>query len=187
MKNLIPLACCLFGAVSLSSAQGGAPPKPAPAKPSAAKAAPSTAPAAETGPAGGDLVQSILEQELDAPRNGYVYNPAGRRDPFVSLAKPVRTDETSTRPRRPGVEGFMLQEVSLKGVVKNIDGWIAVLEGPDRKGYFVRAGQRMHDGVITSVDAAGLTYRQEITDPLSPAKSREVRRLLNSAQEESNK
>ena len=113
MKNLIPLACCLFGAVSLSSAQGGAPPKPAPAKPSAAKAAPSTAPAAETGPAGGDLVQSILEQELDAPRNGYVYNPAGRRDPFVSLAKPVRTDETSTRPRRPGVEGFMLQEVSL--------------------------------------------------------------------------
>ena len=71
--------------------------------------------------------------------------------------------------------------------MKNIDGWIAVLEGPDRKGYFVRAGQRMHDGVITSVDAAGLTYRQEITDPLSPAKSREVRRLLNSAQEESNK
>ena len=81
----------------------------------------------------------------------------------------------------------MLQEVSLKGVVKNIDGWIAVLEGPDRKGYFVRTGQRMHDGVITSVDAAGLTFRQEITDPLSPAKSREVRRLLNSAQEESNK
>ncbi len=72
-------------------------------------------------------------------------------------------------------------------MVKTVDGWIAVLEGPDKKGYFVRVGQRMHDGVITLIEAAGLTFRQEITDPLSPAKSRDVRRLLNSAQEESNK
>ena len=72
-------------------------------------------------------------------------------------------------------------------MVRNNDGWIAIVEGPDKKGYFVRIGQRMHDGVITAIDAAGLTFRQEITDPLSPAKSRDVRRLLNSAQEESNK
>ena len=137
--------------------------------------------------AGGDLVQSILEQELEPPRNGFIYNPAGRRDPFVSLAKPVTSDDTNSRPRRPGIEGFLLQETALKGVVKTVDGWIAVLEGPDKKGYFVRVGQRLHDGVLTSIDAAGLTFRQEITDPLSPAKSRDVRRLLNSAQEESNK
>ena len=133
------------------------------------------------------MIQSILEQELDAPRNGYIYNPAGRRDPFISLAKPVATDDAANRPRRPGIEGFLLQETSLKGIVRNNDGWIGVLEGPDRKGYFVRIGQRMHDGVITAIDASGLTFRQEITDPLSPAKSRDVRRLLNSAQEESNK
>jgi Tfp pilus assembly protein PilP len=160
-----------------------APVAPAKAVPPAAAATPPPA-AAPTGPAGGELIQSILEQELEAPRNGYIYNPAGRRDPFISLARPVAADESS-QPRRPGIEGFLLQETSLKGVVKNIDGWIAVLEGPDKKGYFVRVGQRMHDGVITAVDAAGLTFRQEITDPLSPAKSRDVRRLLNSAQEES--
>lgn len=151
----------------------------------AATPAPAATPAA-TGPAGGEMIQSILEQELDAPRNGYIYNPAGRRDPFISLAKPIANDGAAG-PRRPGIEGFLLQETSLKGVVKNVDGWIAVLEGPDRKGYFVRIGQRLHDGVITAIDAAGLTFRQEITDPLSPAKSRDVRRLLNSAQEESNK
>ena len=168
---------------------------PAPAKapaPAAQAPAPVVAPAASpapapTGPAGGQMIQSILEQELEAPRNGYTYNGVGRRDPFISLARPVASDDAGNRPRRPGIEGFMLQETSLKGVVKNIDGWIAVLEGPDKKGYFVRVGQRLHDGVITQVDAAGLTFRQEITDPLSPAKSRDVRRLLNSAQEESNK
>jgi Tfp pilus assembly protein PilP len=133
------------------------------------------------------MIQSILEQELDAPRNGYVYNPAGRRDPFISLAKPVTTDDAARGPKPPGIQGFLLQETSLKGVVKTVDGWLAVLEGPDKKGYFVRLGQRMYDGVITAIDAAGLTFRQEITDPLSPAKSRDVRRLLNSALEESNK
>jgi len=168
-------------AVSVSAQQ------PAPAPAAAAPAASPSPEAAPAGPAGGEMIQSILEQELDEPRNGYVYNPAGRRDPFISLAKPVASDDDATRIRRPGIEGFLLQETSLKGVVKNNDGWIAVLEGPDRKGYFVRIGQRMHDGVVTGIDAAGLTYRQEITDPLSPAKSRDVRILLNSAQEESNK
>jgi|JI10StandDraft_1071094.scaffolds.fasta_scaffold49314_3 Tfp pilus assembly protein PilP len=152
-----------------------------------AAATPAASPTPTPGAAGGDLIQSILEQELDAPRNGYIYNAAGRRDPFVSLARPVANDGDANRPRRPGIEGFLLQETSLKGVVKTVDGWIAVLEGPDRKGYFVRIGQRLHDGVVTTIDATGLSFRQEITDPLSPAKSRDVRRLLNSAQEESNK
>lgn len=186
MKRQILVTGLLVGlaGTALAQTKPAAPVQPAPAaKPSPSPAASALDSSAQQ--AGGDLVQSILEQELDAPRNGYVYNPAGRRDPFVSLAKPVRTDDAAARPRRPGIEGFMLQEVSLKGLVKNIDGWIAVLEGPDRKGYFVRTGQRMHDGVILSIDAAGLTFRQEITDPLSPAKTREVRRLLNSAQEES--
>jgi type IV pilus assembly protein PilP len=173
MKARALLVSCALAASVTAFAQQ---PAPSPAA--------SPAPA---GPGGGELIQSILEQELDAPRNGYIYNPAGRRDPFISLAKPIANDDSNNRPRRPGIEGFLLQETSLKGVVKNNDGWIAVLEGPDRKGYFVRIGQRMHDGVITAIDAAGLTFRQEITDPLSPAKSRDVRRLLNSAQEESNK
>lgn len=177
--------CLLAAAAAASAQQNPAPAKAAPAAAAAPAPAATPTPAPATGPAGGEMIQSILEQELEAPRNGFIYNAQGRRDPFVSLAKPVATDDPSNRPRRPGIEGFLLQETSLKGVVKNIDGWIAVLEGPDKKGYFVRVGQRMHDGVITSVDAAGLTFRQEITDPLSPAKSRDVRRLLNSAQEES--
>jgi Tfp pilus assembly protein PilP len=180
-----PIALSLTLAATLAAAQ-----QPAAAKPPAAAATPAATPAASpagTPAAGGEIIESILEQELEPPRNGFVYNPAGRRDPFISLAKPVASDDANSRPKPPGLAGFMLQETALKGIVKNNDGWIAVLEGPDKKGYFVRVGQRLYDGVITGIDAAGLSFRQEITDPLSPAKSREVRRFLNSAQEESNK
>ena len=104
----------------------------------------------------------------------------GMQDPSLRSRLEQTVGEVRYSPeKRP------LAASELTGRVKDIDGWIAVLEGPDKKGYFVRVGQRMHDGVITSVDAAGLTFRQEITDPLSPAKSRDVRRLLSSAQEES--
>ena len=182
MKTPGLLTAALLAAALTAVAQQ--PPAAAPAPPAAATPVPATTPATA---AGGEMIQSILEQELDAPRNGYIYNPAGRRDPFISLAKPIANDDGTNRPRRPGIEGFLLQETSLKGIVRSNDGWLAVIEGPDRKGYFVRIGQRMHDGVITAIDAGGITFRQEITDPLSPAKSRDVRRLLNSAQEESNK
>lgn len=181
MKTPYIWTLCLLAAAAAVSAQKN----PAPAKAAPAPAAVATPAPASTGPAGGEMIQSILEQELEPPRNGFIYNGIGRRDPFISLAKPVTTDDSARGPKPPGIQGFLLQETSLKGVVKNIDGWIAVLEGPDKKGYFVRVGQRLYDGVITAVDAAGLTFRQEITDPLSPAKSRDVRRLLNSAQEES--
>jgi hypothetical protein len=37
-------------------------------------------------------IKSILDQELEPPPGGYTYNPQGRRDPFVSLIKPVGAD-----------------------------------------------------------------------------------------------
>src|SRR5262245_48030966 len=64
-----------------AGANPAAPAAAAPA-PAAAAATPTPAPAPST-PTGGELIQSILEQELEAPRNGYTYQPAGRRDPFV--------------------------------------------------------------------------------------------------------
>ena len=94
--------------------------------------------------------------------------------------------------RKPGMEGFLIQEVALKGVVKTTgggmgiaaqSGFIAIFLGADGKSYFVKNGQRLYDGVITSVDATSVTFRQDVTDPLSPVKSREVRKSLYASEE----
>jgi hypothetical protein len=44
-------------------------------------------------------------------------------------------------------------------------------------------GQRLFDGVITAVDASSVTMRQEVTDPLSPVKTRDVRKSLYASEE----
>jgi len=133
--------------------------------------------------------KSPLDVETDA--GGYTYNPGGRRDPFVSLQKPVAADR-GPKSRKPGMEGFLIQEIALKGIVRTggggtgvaaKPGFIAVFLGTDGKSYFVTNGQRLFDGVITAVEAGSVSFLQEVTDPLSPVKSREVKKSLNASEE----
>jgi Tfp pilus assembly protein PilP len=122
-----------------------------------------------------------IKEILPAP-GGYSYNGQGRRDPFMSLIRPVTAD-SGPRTRRPGVEGFLIQEVALRGILKNVDGYLAFLEGADNKSYWARVGQRLFDGQIVAIDAATVTFKQEVTDPLSPVRSKEVKKTLYPSEE----
>jgi len=161
-----------------SYALAQAPPPPA-SPPAAADQAPAGAPGAPD--AGKDPIKAILDQETAVTPGGYTYNPQGRRDPFVSLQKPVEAE--TSRVRRPGLEGMLLNEVALRGIVRTEKGYTAMLQGTDGKSYFATAGQKMADGVITSLDASTITFRQEISDPLSVVKSREVKKSLYQSEE----
>jgi hypothetical protein len=147
--------------------------------------APAAAPPAEA-PA-----KSILEQDLEPPPGGYTYNPQGRRDPFVSLVRPVGP-QGGGKIRPQGLPGFLIQEVALKGVVKTQGGglgaaaqagFIAILQDTQGKSYFVNVGQRLFDGVIVAIDATSVSFRQEVTDPLSPVRTRDVRKTLYPSEE----
>ena len=118
-------------------------------RPGAGTAAPhrrATGAGAGAGAPATDTIKSIVDQELEPDPTGYSYNPQGRRDPFVSLLKPCPADQ-GARTRRPGMEGFLIQEVALKGIVRTPKGYIAMLLGTDGKSYFVKVGQRLFDGV----------------------------------------
>jgi Tfp pilus assembly protein PilP len=143
--------------------------------PAAPEAAPSPSP-------GTDTVRSIINQEFEAAPGAYTYDPQGRRDPFVSLLKPVSAD-TGPKTRPPGLKGFLIQEVALKGIVRTPRGFTAMLLGTDGKSYFVATGDRLFDGLITAIDATTVTFRQEVTDPLSTVKSREVKKTLYPSEE----
>ena len=140
--------------------------------------APAASPASETP----DVVRNRVDQENAAPPGAYSYNPQGRRDPFVSLDKPVsETGLGRTRPQ--GIEGLLIQELALRGIVRDKTGFVAMLAGTDGKSYFVKVGQRVFDGVITAVDAATVTFRQEVTDPLATVKTRDVKKTLYPSEE----
>jgi hypothetical protein len=59
---------------------------------------------------------------------------------------------------------------------------VAMIMGPDNKTYIVHPGDRLLDGTIKSITPQGLIVIQEVNDPLSLVKQREVSKLLRSAE-----
>lgn len=111
----------------------------------------------------------------------YTYERAGRRDPFVSLIG--RGTETPGGTRPAGIAGMLISEVSLKGISHLSGGPVAMLLGPDKKTYPVRPGQRLLDGTVKSITHDTVVFSQDVNDPLSLVKQREVRKTLRTSQE----
>ena len=82
------------------------------------------------------------------------------------------------------MEGFLIQEVALKGIVKDAQGLHArCCWAPTASPTSSTSGQRLFDGVIIAIDATTVTFRQEVTDPLSTVKSRDVKKTLYPSEE----
>jgi hypothetical protein len=118
--------------------------------------------------------------------DGYAYSPEGRRDPFVSLLR-GGSDERASR-AGGGVEGLAglgVDEISVRGVVAagGGGGYLAMVQGPDNKTFIVRPNARLLDGTVKAVTAEGLVILQEVNDPLSLVKQKEVRKMLRGLEE----
>ncbi len=171
MNRRVLLAPALLALLTAAgtSAQGRKPAAPAkpPGKPAPSGANAPAGGAAETAPAPPD----------DATVEGrqYVYDPAGRRDPFKSLL--VRERSRETRP--PGIAGLSVDEMELQGIWKTRAGWLAQVRGSDNKSYLLRKGDVLFDGEVIDVKANELTLRQNVNDPQSVKPFRDVVKRLN--------
>jgi type IV pilus assembly protein PilP len=153
-------------ALSVTAVAVAAPQTPAPATPPAAQAPAQAQPAPPP------------------PADTFTYNPDGRRDPFVSLL----TKGGERHVPRPGqdlegVAGLAVDELTVRGIVSSPSGLVAMVQSPDRKTYLVRQNDKLLDGVVKSITPEGLVILQEVNDPLSLVKQKEVRKMLHGNEE----
>lgn len=111
----------------------------------------------------------------------YSYQVEGRRDPFVSLIG-RGTDPKTMASRPSGLLGILIGEIAVKGIMKDRSGFIAMLQGPDNRTYMVRSGEKLLDGSVKSVTADSIIFSQDVNDPLSVAKQREIVKKLRSSE-----
>ncbi|PYQ72424.1 MAG: hypothetical protein DMG04_17810 [Acidobacteria bacterium] len=116
------------------------------------------------------------------PTETYTYQPEGRRDPFVSLVG-TGTEPHVTSKRGDGAAGMTLAEISVRGIVQSRGELVAMVQGPDNRTYIVHQGDKLADGTIKTITPQGLVVIQEVNDPLSLVKQREVRKLLRSLED----
>jgi Tfp pilus assembly protein PilP len=134
----------------------------------------STSTSAGTTASTGTTVEQSLEEILEEPTaaDAYRYDPQGRRDPFQSLIGPSPKIQAGQRP--PGVPGFLIDEMKLQGVVKTKQGHVAMINGPDNKGYLIRVGDKVLDGEVIRITPSSVVFRQEVNDPTRIERYREV-------------
>ncbi len=159
------------------------------ATPPATPAASTTpAPPAASTPAMPASSTPAAEASTGAEKNGaaeslgFTYSPEGRRDPFVSLLR-RGLDSRNTGPKMAGLGGLGTSEVSLRGVLTSDGDFVGILQGVDSKNYIVRVGDKLSDGFIRSISKDSMVILQQVNDPLSLEKQREVRKLLRQTEE----
>jgi hypothetical protein len=120
---------------------------------------------------------------VSAAGDGYLYDPEGRRDPFVSLVGRGTEKSTPAGPRGVGLQGLMVAELSVRGILQHRQGYVAIVQGPDQKTHMLRPNDRLADGTVRTIAPDGIVIVQEVHDPLSLVKHKEIRKGLQGSDE----
>jgi hypothetical protein len=142
----------------------------------AAEEAPAEAPGDQLG------IDEILQGEEEVlageAGDGYSYDPAGRRDPFVSLLLRTQLSQTD-QPRPPGVPGLLIDEIDIKGIFKTSKGYVAQISAQnEKKGFLLRPGDQVYDGDVLRITDNEVVFRQIVNDPTVIKPFREVVKKL---------
>ena len=140
------------------------------AKPAAKKPAKSATPAAKTV---SKKKPAESEQKL------------ARRDPFESLIGRKQAQDALAKNLPPGKAGLQVGTLRLDGIVKSVNGMIAVVANPQQRTYFLREGDQLYDGKVEKISMEGVTFHEEGKDAFGKPVEREVnKRLYSSAGEQ---
>ena len=144
--------------------------KPAVAKP----AAPESKPAAKAEEPEMVAKPASAKEQQTATR---VAAPANRRDPFVSPI--VRATSGPGPVCETGKRCLMVDQIVLKGIVKSPNGFIAVVENPMKRAYFLRENDPVFNGAVVKITGDSVVFREATTDKLGKQSTREVVKKVN--------
>ena len=95
-----------------------------------------------------------------------LYDPAGKRDPFVPFIKgPVRTARVPLE-NLPPLQRYELGDLRFVGVLWGAKGYLALIEDAEGKGYTVAVGTKLgrNGGVVTRITDGEVVVKETFTD-----------------------
>ena len=76
-----------------------------------------------------------------------------------------------------------MDELSVRGIVRSQGAYVAMVSGPTGQTFTVRAGSKLFDGTVRTITPDAVVILQQVIDPLSLQKQREVRKPLRVQEE----
>ena len=140
----------------LAWGQASTPVPAAKAKPAAAKTATVTETPAEGMPG------------TQAPR---------KRDPFINPVQAVR--EGMAGACSGGKRCLVIQEIVLRGVVKSVNGMIAVVENSAQRTYFLHTNDPIYNGFVKGITPDSVVFREHYIDNFGRDAERDIVKTVN--------
>ena len=121
-------------------------------------------------PVPGDSAGSETAEAEDPSSADERYNPKGKRDPFLSpVVNKVGGSSCST-----GKKCLEIGTISLRGVVRSDNGFIAVVSNGMNKAYFLRENDPVFNGYVIKITADSIVFQETQQDHLGKTFTREV-------------
>lgn len=141
--------------------------KEAPKQPAAKKVQPSVA---------REVEKRVEEKKVET--EAYTYNPAGRKDPFLSIieaAKKEKEVEKKKRPSRP-IEAFDVNDIKIIAIAWEKDRYYAMVHLPDGKYFTLKEGMTigLYGGKVVKIDPNTVVVREFIKDYKGEIKPRDT-------------
>jgi Tfp pilus assembly protein PilP len=130
-------------------------------------------PATKTNEKAADATKPASAKETTTSR---VSSMVGKRDPFVS---PIVRASAGGPVCETGKRCLMVDQIELKGIVKSPSGFIAVVENPMKRAYFLRENDPVFNGSVVKITADTVVFRESTTDKLGKQGMREVVKKVN--------
>jgi Tfp pilus assembly protein PilP len=127
------------------------------------------------------LEQIKRDEENSSEGNTFTYDPGDRRDPFLSPQDILAAQMSGQVCKGEGMECWLIQDVTIIGVLTRKNGNVALVIGPDGYGTTLHEGDKLYDGEVRRIDpVSGLVvFRQKISDPTRIKPFRDVEKGLN--------
>jgi len=114
--------------------------------------------------------------------SNFVYDPGGRRDPFWDMLK-GKTFK-NVREAKEGIEGIMIDELDLEGMVYIKGKYAALCRGPNNKAYIIKEGDMLYDGEVVSITSKKMVFRKHLTIALGGKRYKLIEKILNPEKED---
>jgi type IV pilus assembly protein PilP len=127
---------------------------------------------AATSPAAAATVQ---KEEPKVEKEIYVYDPKGRRDPFISLVQVAKPKAQRKKGASP-IENFDVDEIKLIAIAWDSNQYYALITMPDKKSYTIRKGMTLglYDGKVIDITKDSVFISEQIKDYKGQLKSKDT-------------
>jgi len=100
-----------------------------------------------------------------------------QRDPFVSPV--MRSNGVIGSGCDTGKRCLVVDQIELKGIVKSPSGFIAVVENPAKRAYFMRENDPVFNGKVVKITGDTVVFQEQVLDKLGKQSMREVVKKVN--------